>query len=116
MLCLLAAPSAACTTTLKLYSCIFLRSSTVDTQYRNTDRRVPDPLGLWLTVCGCYILQGSSANVDAKIRLELAENIRKGMNKRRGPSAAHGLAPAAAKEGGDGGGVGDNTSTSGGEP
>ena len=67
-------------------------------------------------MCGCYILQGSSANVDAKIRLELAENIRKGMNKRRGPSAAHGLAPAAAKEGGDGGGAGDNTSTSGGEP
>ena len=59
-----------------------------------------------LLALDCYILQGSSANVDAKIRLELAENIRKGMNKRRGPSAAHGLAPAAAKEGGDGGGGG----------
>ena len=46
LLCSLAAPSAACTTTLYLYSCIFLRSSTVDSQFRYTDRCVPDPLPL----------------------------------------------------------------------
>jgi hypothetical protein len=48
----------------------------------------------------CYILQGTSASMDAKIRLELAENIRKGLAKKRGfvTHTTAALAPAPAKD------------------
>ena len=67
-----------------------------------------------LLLLDCYILQGTSANMDAKIRLELAENLRKGLAKQRGfVTHAVSVAPAAAKDVEEGGASRGSTSAGG---
>ena len=51
-----------------------------------------------LLTLDCFILQGTSADLDGKIRLQMAENIRKGLVRKRGQLPGPHQAPAVGKD------------------